>query len=99
MALYQYIKYYPKTPIRRHIIYAYILMSMGCFVLLWVTWPIASFYLITEQLFIKTISPISERSIVLASSIRAVSDRSDPARVNHVDYTDANVWFPIHPQE
>lgn len=99
MALYQYIKSYPKKPIRRQAISAYALITMGCITLLWVLWPIASFYLITEKLFVKTISPISEKSMVLASSTALATDINPQNAPGQVDYADPNVWFPTRPQK
>src|SRR5260221_6234184 len=72
--------------------------------LLWVAWPILSFMFISEGLFVKTVTPISDvvssvkSNNILSPIVLAASDADSP--VQQVgDFTNANAWFPTLPQK
>lgn len=92
MAMYQYIKSYPKKPISRPVTVSYIMMGIGILIIGWTVWPIVSFFTFDQSLFTSTVSPVADvlaarpiAPVVLASS---GDDLSDP---NH--------WYPTKPQK
>lgn len=106
MALYRYVKSAPRRihrPVKLPAIFSFFLITAGSMLLLWVSWPIVSFVIVSQSLFDVTISPIADSfrvedgtksiaPIVLA----ATSDSTSPVGF---DFTNANVWFPTLPQK
>ncbi|MCJ7826566.1 hypothetical protein MUP56_03045, partial [Patescibacteria group bacterium] len=92
MALYRYVKETSEKKLRFPRIVSLGFIGIGFGLLVWTVWPIVSFSTIAEQLFVQTISPVSEDSIRLIVAL--VTGSGDT-----VDYTNANTWFPTHPQK
>jgi sortase A len=88
MALYRYVKTYPKPKMKRSVKISLFLMGMGVFLLLWVSWPILSFHLLSAPFFTSIVSPLGTTRIVQASA--------EPTPLP--DYTNPNIWFPLKPQ-
>lgn len=86
MALYRYIKSVPRRPASRPVVFSYLLMSMGAFIILWTVWPIASFFIFDQAAYAKTLSPLSAGSPVASA-------------VGTTTTTDPNTWFPTKPQK
>jgi sortase A len=92
MALYRYVKEtkVKKREIPKAFSLGFIVLGIG--LLVWTVWPIIAFSTIAQQLFVQTISPISEDSMRLNTLVSASSGEE-------VDYSNANTWFPTHPQK
>jgi len=92
MALYRYVKAPAETHVRIPRIVSLGFISIGFGLLMWTVWPIISFSTLSEQLFAQTVSPVSEGTTHLSSLLP--TDSGDA-----VDYSNANTWFPTHPQK
>lgn len=92
MALYRYVKAPAETHVRIPRIISLGFISLGFGLLIWTVWPIISFSTLSEQLFAQTVSPISEGTTRLSSLLPQGSGDA-------VDYSNANTWFPTHPQK
>jgi len=92
MALYRYVKETSEKKLRFPRIVSLGFIGIGFGLLVWTVWPIVSFSTIAEQLFVQTISPVSEDTIHINAALGIGSD-------DKVDYTNANTWFPTHPQK
>lgn len=83
MPLYRYVKAQRKQNSRLSAAVSFFFMATGIVILVWTLWPIVSFTAVGQQLFIKTVSPVSDMV---------------HAQVP-VDYSNANLWFPTSPQK
>ncbi|MFZ5845224.1 MAG: sortase [Patescibacteria group bacterium] len=92
MPLYRYVKTLPKRQRRRRKLLPFLLIGLGIFILGWTVWPILSFTLISDGLFTKVISPLSDGSVLSPIVLAAGSE-------GNVDFTNANTWFPASPQK
>lgn len=92
MALYRYVKETSeqKSGMPRIVSLGFIGLGLG--LLIWTVWPIIAFSTIAQQLFVQTVTPISADTIRLNSFASANSGET-------VDYSNANTWFPTHPQK
>jgi sortase A len=92
MALYRYVKETTekKSGVPRIVSLGFIGLGLG--LLIWTVWPIIAFSTIAQQLFVQTITPVSEDTIRLNSLVAANSN-------DVVDYSNPNIWFPTHPQK
>jgi len=92
MALYRYVKetYEKRLRIPRIVSLGFIGLGLG--LLVWTVWPIFAFSTFAQQLFVQTITPVSEDTMNLNSL--AISGSGEA-----VDYSNANTWFPTHPQK
>lgn len=97
MALAIYRKEYPKKKQRLNIYIPFIMISGGLVLLFWVSWPIMSFKLITQNLFSNTISPIVNTETDLTTSVMAAGREESITEI--ADYTNPNVWYPQKPQK
>lgn len=93
MALYRFIKSTPKKRIKKPLFFSYILMGFGMILIVWTVWPILSFMLIDQSLFVKTVSPLAEAVGVGKGGSPVVFAASSS------DFTNANTWFPTKPQK
>lgn len=64
--------------------------------LAWTLWPILSFAAVTQQTLTQTVSPVLESDSTSTQKSKFFGD-SKPGEI--VDYTNANVWYPIRPQK
>jgi sortase A len=101
MPLYQYVKTYPKPPVKKPVVLPFVFMATGMILLLWATWPILSFKLFAQALFARTVSPLQENignisSVLPAVVLAANSGQQDSGQTP--DYTNPNVWYPMRPQ-
>ena len=103
MALYKYIKKYPKRKSKLIHYLSFVSISIGAFLLFWGIWPIMSFNFFTSSLFSKTVSPINEESLGRSNqsniAVLAASQDNQEENINRPDYTNPNIWFPKRPQE
>jgi len=92
MALYRYVKAEPhvKKHIPRVISLGFIGIGFG--IMVWTVWPIIVFSTMAQQLFVQTVTPVSEDTIRLNTLVSASSGED-------IDYSNANTWFPTHPQK
>jgi len=101
MALYRYVKQTPKikSPIYR--IVSVLFMGVGLYILLWTIWPIISFSTLSDRLFAKTVSPLSEgKPIGQGNTTQYVGDTvPQQGADDSIDYSNANTWFPTKPQK
>ncbi|MFC1647126.1 sortase [Patescibacteria group bacterium] len=102
MALYQYIKIYPKKK-RSYQGLSFMFMAIGTIILLWVAWPILSFQLASETLFAQTITPIQSGAENLKSElpniiVAAAENKNVQGFVNG-ELSDPNLWYPSKPQK
>jgi sortase A len=78
-------------------------MAAGSMMLAWVAWPIISFIVLSNGLFVSTISPLQDPSAQIASKTISpvVLAASAPiaADTAQLDFTNANIWFPASPQK
>lgn len=88
--MYRYVKAYPKKKIPRPVIFSYILMSLGIFILVWTLWPIASFFLYDQVMFAKTVSPVDDNSYQTTAPVAYAQSGAS---------NDPNTWFPTSPQK
>src|SRR3989344_5139156 len=105
MPLYQYVKAPPTVyrPRRGKLGTSVALMGIGAGILIWVLWPILSFAVVSDSIFSKTITPISDAPAARAASLSTVAYAASPtdglvAPVN-TDFTNANTWYPTAPQK
>lgn len=102
MPLYQYVKSPPTNTLSvslrkgRSVVLSFFLMSVGVGILIWVTWPIVSFTLLTAPFISATVSPVARDAPpgVLAPLVLAAATSE-----NGADYTNPNLWFPTLPQK
>lgn len=87
MAMYQYIKSYPKPPMKRSVLISFVIMGIGLSMLSWVSWPIVSFNVLAAPVLSTIITPVG------------TARGSEVAADTPVDYTNPNIWFPLKPQE
>lgn len=91
MAMYRYVKSYPKKKVPRPFIISYILMSLGIVILIWTLWPIASFFLYDQVMFAKTVSPVEDGAFASEPPVAYGAKNSST--------NDPNTWFPTQPQK
>lgn len=102
MPLYRYTKTYPKRRRRLRLprIFPFLLMGSGILLMLWVTWPILSFRLISQDLFAGTIAPVPTDGVavnpVVPNSVQAAQESVNGEKLS---YTNPNIWFPNKPQK
>jgi sortase A len=84
--MYQYVKYHHHSPMRRSLIISFVLLGLGGIILSWAAWPIVWFQFFTASVFASVTSPLGSQG--------KSSEAAPP-----VDYTNANVWFPLKPQK
>lgn len=111
MVLYRYVKSPPESFIargllarKRHTVISFVLMAMGGAVLLWAVWPIMSFAVVSDTLFSGIIAPVPDltrdaRTGAPLSPIVLAADNAEASGFAAVDFTNANVWFPMAPQK
>jgi len=92
MALYRYVKETSDAKKHIHPIVSLGFIGVGFGLLIWTVWPIIAFSAMAQQLFVQTVTPISEDTLSLNSMASVHSGEE-------VDYTNANTWFPTHPQK
>jgi len=92
MALYCYVKESDITKRKIPRLFSFGFIGIGFGLLVWTVWPIIAFSTMAQQLFVQTISPISEDTMRLNTLVSASSGED-------VDYSNANTWFPTHPQK
>ncbi|OGG04974.1 hypothetical protein A2Z33_06815 [Candidatus Gottesmanbacteria bacterium RBG_16_52_11] len=99
MALYKYIKTYPKQSRRRGPkgrLVSGVLILAGFGLLIWALGPILTFQILSEELFSGTVSPLSRQDRAPnASRVLAAAEGPDDSFQN---YLNPNVWFPSAPQ-
>ncbi len=101
MTLYRYVKdppFVPRPKRRGTRVLSFGLITIGCFVLAWVAWPILSFTAISSDLFAQTITPIAD----IAGSQKNISPvvfAAGDTIIDGGDFTNANAWFPTSPQK
>jgi sortase A len=106
MPLYRYVKAPPASYIvrKRRPMASYGLMGLGAGVLLWVVWPILTFSLISDRVFSKIVTPVSDaQKVVNGSSLSpvayAAAGTDSVFGSPSVDYANANMWYPTSPQK
>ena len=101
MEHYLYIKSRARRPMIRSLLISFVLMGMGGMVLIWSFWPIVSFHFFEGALLAVT-SPLADTyassPLPPAGTVYA-SDKQAPGNLQSLDYTNANVWFPLQPQK
>lgn len=103
MPMYRYIKQIPKRRReRRRPVVSLILITVGVVIMAWTLWPIASFFVLRQQLLSSTVSPVSENIIDRRGAVlpALAAEPSENNSTNETfDSTNANVWFPTSPQK
>jgi sortase A len=97
MALYRYVKQYPKKKLKPPQVFSFGLIFTGVVIMLWVVWPIISFQVITASLLSKTISPLTEQSIARPHGGPVVMAASESDSTGEL--IDPNRWYPNNPQQ
>jgi sortase A len=101
MALYRYVKTYPKKrPNPKWISFAFI--GCGALLLAWVIWPILSFKLSAGDLFSGTVSPVSEISANVRNGVSplVVASGNDVGGHNkQTNFSNPDNWYPAKPQK
>lgn len=92
MAMYQYVKYYPRKPIPRPVVVSYIMMGIGICIIGWTIWPIVSFFTFDQSLLISTVSPVADALAVRPVAPIALASSGD-------ELSDPNRWYPTKPQK
>lgn len=92
MAMYRYVKAVPRAPVARPVVFSYVLMSMGVFIIVWTLWPILSFFFIDQVVLAKTVSPLSDPNGLSTGAALVYANGAK-------DTTDPNTWFPTKPQK
>lgn len=90
MAMYRYVKAVPKKPMPRPVFVSYVLMSLGVAIIMWTVWPIVSFFVYDQMVYVKTVSPVDDESSWVVPI--AYADEGG-------NKTDPNTWFPTQPQK
>lgn len=101
MALYRYVKRSPKTQFKVHPIVPFIFISIGILLLVWVSWPIMSFQILSSSLFARTITPLQD-SIINSRTTLPISVLAADTNINKdkvLDYINVNSWYPGRPQK
>lgn len=71
-------------------------MGMGGGILVWVLWPIASFHIFVSPVLTNVVSPLALES---KRTVSAEKVFAEDTKIQAIDYTNANVWFPKKPQK
>lgn len=90
MAMYRYLKTYPRKKVPRPVIVSYLFMVVGFVIVGWTLYPIASFFLYDQVMFAKTVSPVEESRVKPVIPVAYAQSGSS---------TDPNTWFPTAPQK
>jgi sortase A len=101
MLIYRCVKVPPKKPFKFPRYLPFIFMATGILLLFWVSWPILSFKMLTQDLFSFTVSPLAQNRITEnysgIPSVLAASEQRQTGQV--LDYSNPNNWFPDMPQK
>lgn len=92
MTMYRYVKAVPRVPVSRPVVFSYIFMSTGFFIILWTLWPILSFFFTDQIVLAKTVSPVADPAGLKAATPIAFAAGDEKT-------TDPNTWFPTAPQK
>jgi len=92
MALYRYVKETNEENKRIPRMVSLGFIGIGLGLLVWTVWPIIAFSAMAQQFFVQTVTPVSEDTMRLNTLVSANSG-------DEVDYSNANMWFPTHPQK
>jgi sortase A len=97
MALYRYVKQYPRKKLKPPQVFSFGLIFTGVIIMLWVSWPIISFQVITATLLSKTISPLADQGISRTHPGAVVLAAGETESTSEL--IDPNRWYPSNPQQ
>ena len=105
MPLYQYVKSV-SSPHRRNkssVVPSMVLMGLGGAILLWALWPILSFAVISDAVFSRVVSPVSDVQVKknpsLLSPVAFAASTVTQPQDSLASFVNPNAWYPAQPQK